>query len=120
METAFYLLIFVILSLTFTITSMVFKKGYLAFAGSGSWIITGIHSFTLVLSTWDVFFCLGFLFIMLAVVESFSPLAWRETTPDNEMSEDAIEMKAEMEAWDKERGQFSFLRKPSRRRRVRW
>ena len=113
-------IILVVLALSFTISSHVFKKGVLADAGTGAWMIAAIQSFILSTATWDIYFCLGFLFIALTIACSFSPLAWRETTPDNEMSEDAAEMKAEMDSWDQERSQFSFLRKPSKRRRARW
>ena len=113
-------IILTILALSFTISSHVFRKGMLAYAGTGAWMIAAIQSFILSTITWDVYFCVGFLFIGLTIACSFSPLAWRETTPDNEMSEDATEMKAEMDAWDRDRSQFSFLHKPSRRRRAKW
>jgi hypothetical protein len=115
-------MVLVLLSLTFSITSLILKKGYFAFAGSGTWLITSIYMFGQHIDTWDIYFCLGFLFIALALVEAFSPLAWRETTPTNETPEepDVAEMKAEMEAFNKERSQYNFLYKNKPKRRNRW
>lgn len=109
-------------ALTFTIASYYFKKGVLSFTGASIWLISAIYCFQLSLATWDIYFCLGFLFIMLTVVESFSPLMWGETTPANETPEepDIAEMRAEMEAFNKERSQYNFLYKNKPKRRARW
>jgi len=105
------LAIVVILALTFTITSAIMKKGYLAFAGSGAWIIACVSAFSQATTDWDTYFCLGFFFIFLALGEMFSPLAWRETTPAGEEPEepDIRDMREEMESWNKERRQYNFL-----------
>ena len=105
------LAITVILALTFTITSAILKKGYLAFAGSGAWIIASVSAFSQATIDWDTYFCLGFFFIFLSLVEMFSPLAWRETTPEGEEPEepDIRDMREEMEDWNQERRQYDFL-----------
>ena len=105
------LAITVILALTFTITSAVMKKGYLAFASSGAWIIACVSAFSQATTDWDTYFCLGFFFIFLSLVEIFSPLAWRETTKEGEETEDPDirDMREEMEGWNKERQQYGFL-----------
>jgi len=115
--------ILVILALTFTITSQIFKKGFLAFAGAGAWMIAAIQSFSMSLATWDVYFSLGFLFIGLVLVCIFSPLAWRETTIQGETTEDpdVAAMREEMEALSRDGNQYNFLyKKRSRRKRTRW
>ena len=103
--------ILVILALTFTISSHIFKKGMLAFAGAGAWMIATIQAFSMSLATWDVYFSLGFLFIGLLLACVFSPLAWRETTFAGDTTEepDIRDMREEMEAWDKERNRYRFL-----------
>jgi len=114
--------ILVILALTFTISSHIFKKGFLAFAGAGAWMIAAIQAFSMSLVTWDVYFSLGFLFIGLTIICMFSPLAWRETTMKGDTTEDpdAAAMREEMEALSKERNQYSFLHSKRPRRRTRW
>jgi len=103
--------ILVVLALTFTITSHIFKRGFLAFAGAGAWMIATIHCFSMSVLAWDVYFCLAFLFIGLVLVCAFSPLAWRETTPAGEEPEEPeiTRMREEMESWDRERRQYNFL-----------
>ena len=115
------LLTLIILSLAFTIAGQILKKGWLAFAGAGAWMITAIQSFSESLTTWDVYFNLGFLFIGLTLACAFSPLAWRETTSSNEMPEepDVADIRAEIEAFKRERNQYAGLyenRQPKRRR----
>jgi len=115
--------VLIILALAFTISSHIFKKGYLSFAGGGVWIIASVHCFSNSLATWDTYFSLGFLFVALLFTCIFSPLAWRETTPANEMPEDSdiADLRAEMEAFHRERNQYSFLHDNKRpRRRARW
>jgi len=114
--------ILVVLALTFTITSHIFKRGMLAFAGAGAWMIATIQAFSMSLVTWDVYFSLGFLFIGLTIACFFSPLAWKETTMAGDGTEDpeVAEMRAEMKGWDNDRNQFSFLHKKSSKRRGRW
>lgn len=112
MENPYMLLIaLLILAMGFTITSYVFKKGVLAFAGAGSWMVTSIYCFSKSSSDWDVYFSLAWLFIGLVIACAFSPLAWRETTPIGETPEepDIRDMREEIEAWNKERSQYSFL-----------
>jgi len=124
MENPHMLLIaLLILAMGFTIASYIFKKGILAFAGAGAWMVTSIYCFSKSAETWDVYFSLAFLFIGLLLACMFSPLAWRETTPAGERTEDpdVAEMRAEMQEWDRERNQFSFLHNNKRpRRRTRW
>jgi len=115
--------ILVILALTFTISSHIFKKGMLAFAGAGAWMIATIQAFSMSLVTWDVYFSLAFLFIGLTIACFFSPLAWRETTMPGDRTEDpdVMAMREEMETFNKERNQFSFLHsKRQPRRRGKW
>jgi len=117
----FFALIF--LALVFTIASYVFKKGMLAFAGAGAWIITAIYCFIESTVAWDVYFSLAFLFIGLTIACFFSPLAWKETTMAGDRTEDpdTAEMQAEMAEFNKGRNQFSFLHSKGRpRRRSRW
>jgi len=120
-ESAVLLLIaLIILALGFTIVSFLFKKGFLAFAGAAVWMITGIYCFSRALETWDTYFSLGFLFLFLTIVFSFSPLSWRETTHPEETPEDpaAKEMREEQEGFDRERNQYGFLyrnRQPKRK-----
>jgi len=111
-----------ILALAFTISSYIFKKGVLAFAGAGAWIIASIHCFSVSIATWDTYFSLAFLFIALLLACIFSPLAWRETTADNETPEepDVRDLREEMEAFSRERNQYAFLRGKQPRRRTRW
>jgi predicted membrane protein len=123
MEATFLLLVLVILAVAFTIASYIFKKGMLAFASTGSWIIAAIQSFSMSLATWDVSFSLAFLFIGLAIACVFSPLAWRETTVGNETPEDpdVADMRAEMETLNRERNQYAFLHNNKRpRKRAKW
>jgi len=114
--------ILVILALTFTISSHIFKKGFLAFAGAGAWMIATIQSFSMSLATWDVYFSLSFLFIGLTIICMFSPLAWRETTMPGDKTEDpdVMALREEMETFNKERNQYSFLHSKRPRRRNRW
>lgn len=112
-----------ILSLVFTVSSHIFKKGVLAFAGTGAWMIATIQSFSMSLVTWDVYFSLGFLCIGLLLACAFSPLAWKETTMPGEKTEepDVAALREEMETFNKERNQYSFLHsKKQPRRRARW
>jgi len=116
----FFALIF--LALAFTIASYIFKRGMLAFAGAGAWIITAIYCFIESTEAWDVYFSLAFLFVGLTMACFFAPLAWRETTMPGEKTEDpdVMALREEMETFDKERNQFSFLhskRRPKRRNR---
>jgi len=115
--------ILVVLALTFTIASYIFKRGMLAFAGAGAWMIATIQAFSMSLVTWDVYFSLAFLFIGLTIACFFSPLAWKETTMPGGRTEDpdVAAMREEMQVWDKERNQYGFLHtKRSPRRRTRW
>jgi len=115
--------ILVVLALTFTIASYIFKKGLLAFAGAGAWMIAAIQAFSMSLATWDVYFSLAFLFIGLTIACFFAPLAYKETTTADERTEDpdVAEMRAEMEEFNRGRNQFSFLHNNRRpRRRTRW
>ena len=112
-----------VLSLAFTISSHVFKKGVLAFAGAGAWMIATIQAFSMSLVAWDVYFSLAFLFIGLTIACFFSPLAWREATTDNEPPEepDIADMRAEMETFSRERNQYAFLHDNKRpKRKTRW
>ena len=104
------------LAFGFTVISALLKKGYLAFAGAGSWIIASIYCFTLHATTWDTYFSLGFLFIFLMLVCVFSPLAYRETTAQGDRTEDpdVAEMRADMSEFNKYRNQYSFLNKRRR------
>lgn len=124
MENPHMLLIaLIILALGFTIVSYIFKKGMLAFAGAGAWMVASIYCFTKSAETWDIYFSLAFLFIGLLLACMFSPLAWRETTTAGERTEDpdAAEMRAEMAEFNRGRNQFSFLHSNRRpRRRTRW
>lgn len=113
----------IVLALTFTVSSHIFKRGVLAFAGSGAWMITSIHCFSMSTETWDVYFSLAFLFIGLTIICSFSPLAWKETTMPGDRTEepDVMALREEMETFNKERNQYSFLHsKKQPRRRTRW
>ena len=117
----FFALIF--LALVFTIASYIFKKGVLAFAGAGAWMITSIYCFSKSTETWDIYFSLAFLFIGLTIACFFSPLAWKETTMAGDRTEDpdTVEMQAEMAEFNKGRNQFSFLHSKKRpRRKSRW
>ena len=111
-----------ILSLAFTISSHIFKKGVLAFAGAGAWMIAAIQTFSMSFVIWDVYFSMGFLFIGLTITCFFSPLAWKETTTIGEKTEDpdAAEMRAEMQEFNRGRNQYSFLHSKRPRRRTKW
>jgi len=104
------------LAFGFTVVSILFKKGWLAYSAAAVWIIASIHCFTMHTETWDTYFSLGFLFIFLMLVSVFSPLAFKETTMKGDKTEDpdVAEMRAEMAEFNKYRNQFSFL---NRRRR---
>lgn len=111
------------LAFGFTVISALVKKGWLAYAGAGVWMIATIQAFSISLVTWDVCFSLAFLFIALSLACMFSPLAWRETTSEGETPEDpdVAEMRAEMQELNRERSQFSSLHNNRRpRRRTRW
>jgi hypothetical protein len=119
--------ILIFLALAFLALSIWKKKGYLAFAASGVWIVAGVYCFSRALENWDVYFSLGFLFMAFVLVCAFAPLAWRETTPANERAEepDALVegLREEMGASDSERGQFDFLyknRRPTKRKMSRY
>ena len=112
MENPHMLLIaLILLALGFTIVSYIFKKGVLSFAGAGPWMIASIYCFTKSAETWDIYFSLAFLFIGLLLACAFSPLAWRETTPAGETPEEPEirELREEMAAFNRERGQYDFL-----------
>ena len=112
-----------VLSLAFTISSHIFKKGVLAFAGAGAWMIAAIQAFSMSLVAWDVYFSLAFLFIGLTIACFFSPLAWKETATNSEIPEDPdiADLRSEMETFNKERNQYAFLHNNRRpRRRKRW
>jgi len=112
----------IVLALAFTITSYIFKRGMLAFAGAGAWIITAIYCFIESTEAWDVYFSLAFLFIGLTIACFFAPLAWKETTMSGDRTEDPdlAAMREEMETFNKERNQYSFLHSKQPRRRRRW
>ena len=121
--TGMLLIALIILAMGFTITSYIFKKGVLAFAGAGSWMITAIYCFSRSLETWDIYFSLAFLFIGLLLACAFSPLAWRETTPAGEIPEDPDirDLREEMEMWNRERNQYEFLHsKRPIKKKTRW
>jgi len=124
MENPHMLLIaLIVLAMGFTITSYIFKKGVLAFAGAGAWMITAIYCFSKSTETWDIYFSLAFLFIGLMLACFFSPLAWRETTVGKEIPEDPdiADLRDEMEAFNKERNQYAFLHSNKQpRRKTRW
>ena len=117
MENPHMLLIALVgLAFGFTIASVLFKKGFLAFSGAGVWVIASIYCFTKHTEVWDTYFSLGLLFIALMLGCFFSPLAYRETTVAGETPEepDVADLRAEMEAFERERSRYRFL---SRRRR---
>lgn len=123
MENPYMLLIaLVLLSMGFTIASYIFKKGMLAFAGAGAWIVTAIYCFSRSTETWDIYFSLAFLFIGLTIACFFSPLAWRETTDKGETPEepDIQDLREEIEAFNRERNQYVFLHSKPSKRRARW
>ena len=101
------------LAFGFTVVSVIFKKGWLAYSAAAIWIISSIHCFSEHTVTWDTYFSLGFLFIFLMVVCTFSPLAYKEKGGETE-DPDVAEMRAEMSEFNKYRNQYSFL---NRRRR---
>jgi len=115
------------LALGFLALSIIFKKGFLSFAAAGVWVVASIYCFGRALEYWDVYFSLGFLFMAFVLACAFAPLAWRETTPANETSEepDALleGLKEEMGASDSERDQYAFLyknRRPNKRKMSRY
>jgi len=115
------------LALAFLALSLIFKKGYLAFASSGVWIVAGVYCFSRALEYWDVYFSLGFLFMAFVLACAFAPLAWRETTPANERAEEpdvlVAGLREEMGISADERGQFDFLyknRRPNKRKMSRY
>jgi len=119
--------ILIFLALAFLALSMIFKKGYLAFASSGVWMVAGIYCFSRALEYWDVYFSLGFLFMAFVLACAFAPLAWRETTPANERAEEpdvlVAGLREEMGISADERGQFDFLyknRRPNKRKMSRY
>ena len=105
------LIALIMLSLGFTVSSYIFKKGMLAFAGAGAWMITGIYCYTRAIAMWDVYYSLFWLFMGLTIASAFSPLAYRETTPKSEEpeDEDAEEIRKEYEEAQKERDKYAFL-----------
>ena len=111
-ESAVMILIaLLLLSLVFTVCSYVFKKGALAFAGAGGWIATAVYCYTTSTAEWDIYYILFFLACGLVIASAFSPLAYRETTPANEDTEDPDDraMREEIEAITKERRRFAYL-----------
>lgn len=103
------LAILIATALTFTITSTIFKKGFLAYAGAAVWIITAISCFDRALDYWDTYYCLGFLCIGLMLADIFAPAAYRETTPDNETPEepDMLEVMQERQRFLRERKPYT-------------
>jgi len=117
------LIALIILAMGFTIVSHIFKKGVLAFAGAGAWMVAALYCFSKSAETWDTYFSLAFLFIGLLIACMFSPLAWRETTMPGDRTEDPdiAAMREEMTEFNKGRNQFSFLRNDRRPRgKTRW
>ena len=106
------------LAFGFTVVSALLKKGWLAYAGAGSWIIASIYCFSLHTTAWDTYFSLGFLFIGLMLVCTFSPLAYKETAMPGDRTEDpdVAEMRADMAEFNKYSNQYRFLNKRRRRR----
>lgn len=112
----------VVMALSFTIASYCFKKGMLAFAASGAWTVSAVYSYTNSAAVWDIYFFEFLLFCGLIIACAFSPLAYRETTPEDEPPEDPDikELREEIEGMRKLREQYSFLysrRKPRKRSR---
>jgi hypothetical protein len=115
------------IAIGFLALSLIFKRGFLSFGSAGVWLVAGIYCFSRALEYWDVYFSLGFLFMAFVLACAFAPLAWRETTPANEATEepDALVegLREEMGASDSERGQWGFLyknRRPTKRKMSRY
>ena len=86
-------------------------------------MIASIYCFIESAETWDVYFSLAFLFIGFLLACIFSPMAWRETATQGEIPEepDIADLRAEMEAFHRERNQYGFLHSKKQPRRItRW
>lgn len=105
------LIALIILAIGFTISSYFFKKGMLAFGGAGAWAVTGVYCYTRAAEMWDVYYCLFWLCMGLTIACSFSPLAYRETTPAREEVEepDVKTIREELETLQREQNQYAFL-----------
>ena len=50
-------------AIAFTISSAVFKKGWLSFAGAGGWIATAVYCYTKAAAMWDIYYILFWIFM---------------------------------------------------------
>lgn len=100
--------------------SLIFKKGFLSFGAAGVWVVASVFCFSRALEYWDTYFSLAFLFMAFVLACAFAPLAWRETTPANERTEEdslVSGLREEMAERDSDLGQWGFLYKGNSRRR---
>ncbi len=105
------LIALILMAMAFIITSYIFKKSVLAFAAAGSFGLLGYYALTKSTATWDVYFSLFWLSMGLLIACMFAPLAYRETTPDSEETEepDARELRIEMEEAHREQNIYSSV-----------
>ena len=105
--------ILIVLALGFLALSLIFKKGYLAFASAGVWIVASIYCFGRSLEYWDVYFSLAFLFMAFVLACAFAPLAWRETTPVGGTTEEPDTLmeglRSEMKYFNEMSSQYEFM-----------
>lgn len=112
------LIALIVLALGFTISGYVLKRGVLAFAAAGCWIILFMYSLNASTSSWDIFYSLAWVSLGLAITSLFATLTRKDTSGDTDEQEeedpDVTETRREMAAAQREQQQYSFLWKKKR------
>lgn len=105
--------------ISLTIASHIVKKGVLSFAAAGFWMIFVVFALDTYTTVWDVYYCIFLISSGMVIVCIISPLAWRETSSDNEEVEepDVAELRHEIEQIEREKNQYNFLYRNKKRRR---
>lgn len=113
------LIALIFLSVSFTIASGVLRKGWLAFTGAGAWAATAVYCYNNSTEVWDLHYFLFILFCGLIIVTAASPLAYRDTTPHDEVAEesDIDSVRRDLEEIRKEQESYSFLYQPSKKQK---
>lgn len=109
------------LTMSMTIASFVFKKGFISFLAAGAWVIMAMFAISQSIGLWDIYSYLLFLSIAMIMACVFAPLAWRETAAGGEKAEESEDsetedLRKEIEAMRREQAKYAFLHRPRNRR----
>ena len=81
---------FIFLCLGLTISSYVLRKGVLAYAGAGAWMILGTYSYTQSAGGWDIYMALFWLCMAMLLASVLEPVAMR--TKAEEIVDEEVEV----------------------------